>query len=159
MKYVCDQMLGTLAKWLRFLGFDTFFAIDTLKDEELLCIAQEQKRILITRDKQLVIRARKKKIPVIAISTENLDEQIILILKDKFLDDEVILSRCSLCNSVLDDIDKKDVVGKVPEKIFKFHDTFWFCPVCQKIYWMGSHYLEMRKKIRQLQNDLSQKSD
>jgi uncharacterized protein with PIN domain len=38
MKLLCDQMLGTLAKWLRIMGFDTFYANAETSDEDLLKI-------------------------------------------------------------------------------------------------------------------------
>ena len=41
MKFLCDQMLGTLAKWLRLLGFDTFYASSDISDDELLKLAKE----------------------------------------------------------------------------------------------------------------------
>ena len=52
MKFLCDQMLGTLAKWLRIYGFDTFYANRDISDSELLDISKKENRILITRDKK-----------------------------------------------------------------------------------------------------------
>ena len=54
MKFLCDQMLGSLAKWLRILGFDTFYARRDLQDEDVLNIAKKENRVLITRDVELV---------------------------------------------------------------------------------------------------------
>ena len=51
MKFLCDRMLGTLAKWLRIIGFDTSFADANIEDEKLLRLAKDEERILITRDK------------------------------------------------------------------------------------------------------------
>ena len=65
MKFLCDQMLGTLATWLRLFGFDTFYANAEMDDDELLKIAEKENRVLITRDKELIIRAKKKNIKVI----------------------------------------------------------------------------------------------
>ena len=42
MKFLCDQMLGTLAKWLRIYGFDTFYANSETGDDELLRIAKKR---------------------------------------------------------------------------------------------------------------------
>jgi len=54
MKFLCDQMLGTLAKWLRIYGFDTFYANYKISDEELIKISKDEKRVLISRDKELI---------------------------------------------------------------------------------------------------------
>jgi len=147
MKILCDQMLGTLAKWLRLLGFDTYYASMSMKDEDLMAIAQRENRYFITRDKVLVQRARRRDIPVVHIQTTNLDEQLHSVLSTNPLDETLFLSRCSVCNTLLDTISKKDVKNKVPEKVYKHQEIFWVCPSCQKIYWKGSHFDNIVKKI------------
>lgn len=59
--FLADRMLGTLAKYLRFLDYDTLSA-DTLEpgntreDTVLLGIARSDGRILLTRDRELSCR-------------------------------------------------------------------------------------------------------
>ena len=93
MKILCDQMLGTLAKWLRILGFDTFYVNDTMTDNELLDIAKNEKRIIISRDKELIVRGKKKDLTTIEINTTDLDEQLQQILKLILIDEQFVLSR------------------------------------------------------------------
>jgi len=150
MKFLCDQMLGSLARWLRLFGFDTFYANSEISDDEVLRIAENENRILITRDKELIIREKKKKIQLIETSLVDLDEQLIHVVKKEFIDEKMILSRCSLCNTILEEIKKNDVKTKVPEKVFLNNDRFWFCSKCDKIYWMGSHYNKIQSKIDQI---------
>ena len=147
MKILCDQMLGTLAKWLRILGFDTFYANAEMSDEDLLNIAKGENRTIFTRDKELIIRGKKKNLNVIAIETTDLDLQLNQALKHVNIDEKSILSRCTLCNTVLDTVEKNKVQGKVPSKVFENNEKFWFCSKCNKFYWMGSHYNEMINKI------------
>jgi uncharacterized protein with PIN domain len=151
MKILCDQMLGTLAKWLRLLGFDTYYAGMSMKDEDLMAIAQRENRCFITRDKLLVQRVKRRDIPVIHIQTTNLEEQLHRVLKDKPLDETLFLSRCSVCNTPLENINKEEVEDKVPEKVYAHQEIFWKCPGCQKIYWKGSHFDNIIKKINDLQ--------
>jgi uncharacterized protein with PIN domain len=153
MKALCDQMLGSLARWLRLFGFDTFYANQDMDDGELLKIAKKEDRVIITRDKQLIARGRKEKLPVIEINTTDLDEQLNLVLKNVDIDQKAILSRCSVCNTILDEIKKSEVKGKVPTKIFENNEKFWFCSKCDKFYWMGSHYDKIKNKITQIKND------
>lgn len=141
-------MLGTLAKWLRIIGFDTYFADQKTDDLELLKIAKKQNRVLITRDKELIQRCKKQKIKHIQMFTTDLDEQIKQILKNFELDEKLFLTRCLLCNSIVTKIDKKNVFGKVPKKVFENNDDFWYCKKCDKIYWMGTHTRNMLKKIK-----------
>lgn len=150
MKFLCDQMLGTLAKWLRILGFDTYFADEKVKDIELLNIAQDENRILISRDKELIQRCKKRQIDSIFLESKDLDEQIKKTLKNINVNKNQILTRCTVCNSILEKVEKKQVKGKVPEKVFNFKDEFWYCPNCDKFYWHGSHFDKMKQKIREL---------
>ncbi len=147
MKILCDQMLGTLAKWLRILGFDTFYANAEMSDEDLLNIAKGENRTIFTRDKELIIRGKKKNLNVIAIETTYLDLQLNQALKHVNIDENSVLSRCTLCNTMLDTVEKNEIQGKVPSKVFENNEKFWFCSKCNKFYWMGSHYNEMINKI------------
>jgi len=147
MKILCDQMLGTLAKWLRILGFDTFYANAEMSDEDLLNIAKGENRAIFTRDKELIKRVKKKNLNVIAIETTDLDLQLNQVLKHVNIDEKSILSRCTICNTVLDTVEKNKIQGKVPNKVFQNNEKFWFCSKCDKFYWMGSHYNEMINKI------------
>jgi len=147
MKLLCDQMLGTLAKWLRILGFDTFYANAEMSDEDLLNIAKGENRTIFTRDKELIIRGKKKNLNVIAIETTYLDLQLNQALKHVNIDENSVLSRCTLCNTMLDTVEKNEIQGKVPSKVFENNEKFWFCSKCNKFYWMGSHYNEMINKI------------
>ena len=150
MKLLCDQMLGSLAKWLRLLGFDTFYANAEIMDDELLDIARRDHRILITRDKELIQRAKKKNVEVIEITSIDLDQQLQRVLQHFQIKDSTILSRCTLCNSLLKEVEKKDVIGKIPEKVFEQHDRYWLCSTCNKIYWSGSHYQNIIEKIKSI---------
>ena len=150
MKYLCDQMLGTLAKWLRVFGFDTFFTNEKISDDELLSISKKENRVLITRDKVLYQRALKKEMNAFFVDTIDPDKQIRCVLKDEVVDKDKILSRCIVCNSALTYIKREDVLDKVPEKVGKYQDKFWYCSKCDKIFWKGSHYDKMLKKINEL---------
>lgn len=143
-------MLGTLAKWLRIYGFDTSYAGPDMDDDEILWVSKNEDRILLTRDKNLINSARRENIKNIKITSTELDEQIKTTLKGKNIDEDKILSRCIICNSLVYDIKKEDVRDKVPERIFKSTNKFWSCPKCQKIYWKGSHYENMIEKINYL---------
>lgn len=148
MKLLCDQMLGSLAKWLRILGFDTFYADSETTDDELLQIAKNENRILISRDKEIIFRGKRRNLDVIEIITTDLDEQLEQVLKKITIDDKAILSRCTVCNEKIETIEKSKVRDKVPKKVFENNDTFWFCTKCSKFYWMGSHYENILNKLQ-----------
>jgi hypothetical protein len=143
-------MLGTLAKWLRILGYDTFYASNEMTDDSLMEIAKREKRILITRDKDLIFRAKKQLMPTVEIKETDLIKQIRKVIKENKIDENKFLSRCSVCNTELRSISKKLVEGKVPPKVFETKEKFWYCPTCNRYYWMGSHYDDMIKRIKKI---------
>jgi len=55
-EFVLDVHLGKLARYLRFLGFDSLYRND-YSDDELAQISAEKKRILLTRDRNLLKRS------------------------------------------------------------------------------------------------------
>jgi uncharacterized protein with PIN domain len=50
-------MLGRLARWLRVLGFDTFYDA-AIADPDLVAIAAREQRVLLTRDRHLLRELR-----------------------------------------------------------------------------------------------------
>ena len=148
-------MLGSLAKWLRILGFDTFYARRDLQDEDVLNIAKKENRVLITRDVELVWKSKKNNIKTIKITSTLLDEQLAVVLKNIKIDKKSLLSRCTICNTPVETIEKHLVKKRVPKKVFENNNTFWRCPRCDKIYWKGSHFEKILGKI----NEIEKKSD
>jgi uncharacterized protein with PIN domain len=151
MKLLCDHMLGSLAKWLRIFGFDTFYPSVETTDDELLTIAVDENRLLISRDKQLIARGKKMSLTVLEVHTTDLEEQLIVVLRQIGFDTSMLLTRCIVCNTPLVSVEKRMVKPYVPLKVFETRDAFWFCPKCSKYYWMGTHYENMREKIAALQ--------
>ena len=150
MKILCDHMLGSLATWLRILGVDTFYPDNQMSDEQLLEIAAQEQRLIISRDKQLIAQGKKRKIPVLELHTTNLDEQLEAVVQAIPIETDKTLTRCTLCNTPLDSAKKEDVVGHVPPKVLQSQHEFWYCPHCNKYYWMGTHYQNMMQKITRL---------
>ena len=157
MKFIADSMLGRLARWLRLLGNDTLY-YPQIEDRLLLKIAREDKRILLTRNTRIVkIRGLQyflllkendtfKQLKKV-ISTFKLCNQ----LKD--IDEGITLSRCAICNAVLNNISKKEVKNLIPEYVYKTSDIFRQCSACGKLYWKGTHPEKFRKKLSQILQD------
>jgi len=149
-RFLCDNMLGSLAQWLRFLGYDTLYP-QAMDDTGILKWARDDDRILLTRDKELSFRAAGLGH---LVPSDVLDEQLadIRTAFDLDLHGEKLLSRCSLCNAMLIAIDSVEA-GKagVPLPIVQRHAKFWRCPGCGQVYWPGSHYERIMGKIGELE--------
>jgi uncharacterized protein with PIN domain len=138
-------MLGRLARWMRFLGFDTLYYPD-ISDSRLIRIAREQNRLILTRDTRLVkIKAVKDYLLIKANDSYNQLVEVIDTLKIKEFNP---LSRCVECNGLLIRIvDKKEVKDSVPEFVFLNFNVFLKCSDCGKIYWEGTHPKKFREKL------------
>ncbi len=67
-----DAMLGNLSRRLRWLGYDAEYRND-LPDEEMMRIAHDEDRLLVTRDREL---AGRRGVQVLYVATTDLDAQI-----------------------------------------------------------------------------------
>jgi len=149
MNFVTDRMLGKLAKELRMLGFDTVY----YRGEDaytLIKLAREEGRVILTRNTKLLPRTPKDR--VVRITEDRPSLQLRELIQKGYisLNEENLLSRCLLCNVLLDDISRDEAEGKVPDFIFYQQKEFYRCPHCLRIYWHGSHQENMKRRIDKL---------
>lgn len=149
-RFIADVMLGSLAKWLRILGFDTLY-FRNIDDSELVKIAKQEQRILLTRDTRLV--KSKKVAEHILIKANDTPGQLKEVLKS-LSSTSTSFSRCANCNGELEFADKESVSGDVPEHVILNFDSFLRCMDCGKVYWEGSHkkliYDQIRKVLEEI---------
>ncbi len=141
-KFICDFMLGRLAKWLRLLGFDTVY-YNNPDDPGILHRALKEDRIILSRSKEII-----KYKNSILIKSENIEEQLKQLKKTIKITSP--LCRCPECNTPLNIVNKEDIKDEVPKYIYKIHSDFKRCPDCGKIFWKGTHYREIKRKINEL---------
>ena len=148
-RFLVDQNVGKLTKWLRLLGYDAvFFTGDD--DNQMVKQALNENRILITRD--TAIRRRKValsgQLTVITFETEDAETQMQqLIAGLSLIEDSQPLSRCLEDNALLHSIDKTDVEKRVPTHTFKTQDEFMECPACGRVYWRGTHWQALERRL------------
>lgn len=145
MKFIADAMLGRLAKWMRIMGCDVIYFPD-MDDRQLVRIAREQGRVLLTRD-TLLLRRRGLTTPVF-IRSDNVGEQILEIRELLNSCSGELLGRCAICNGLLHVVSRKEEIrAAVPDFVYLNHDRFARCGSCGKVYWEGTHYVNIRKRI------------
>jgi uncharacterized protein with PIN domain len=147
-RFVVDTMLGTLAKWLRALGYDAAY-LPHAPDGEILALSERESRVVLTRDAELARRAG----PMgLLVGRGKLDEQLVSVAGMYPDRDFAPLTRCMECNGALSAVDKAEALadGSVPPGVAGRVADFWRCRTCGRIYWKGSHYAAMSKKIQEL---------
>jgi uncharacterized protein len=146
LKFILDVHLGRLAKFLRLCGFDTLYRND-FSDDEIACISVNEKRIILTRDRALL--KRKKVTHGYYVRSQNVVEQLKEIIRRFQLENEIReFSLCPECNSKIVTAEKEKIKNQVPEYIYKKYDQFKYCSKCKKVYWKGSHWINIKKVIK-----------
>jgi uncharacterized protein len=151
-RFVADAMLGTLARKLRALGFDTSY-YKTGEDGGLLGVAIKEGRTVLTSDRALAGRATRRGVSVVLLSQKSDGARISAIAR-VFRESGLPLERsaplCSLCGGELEVLQRKDVQGRVPKSVQDRHRLFYRCEGCGHIYWRGSHWKKLRSLARRL---------
>lgn len=146
-------MLGKLTRWLRMLGYDVEYS-SSLNDKQLMEIAKGEGRVLLTSDLDLYQQAMMQGLEAFLVEGATEAEKLANLAK-RFhlrLEIDVTVSRCPKCNTIIQPIPKREVVGRVPRMTLSRYDEFWECPGCGQIYWRGSHW----KRISKTLNDAKQ---
>lgn len=143
LRLLADCMLGKLAKWLRLMGYDTAY-YNAASDPELARRARAEGRVLLTRDRELSIR---RGLRTLLIQSEVLEEQVREIQSALGPPPHPPLSRCAVCNAVLETVSPADIADRVPPYVLRTQTEFRHCPGCKRIYWPGSHFQGMCDQI------------
>lgn len=141
-RYIADEMLIRLARWMRMAGQDVSNPPAGSDDSRLIEVALKERRILLTRDRLLARRCEKAGAGCILVRSSELDEQL-LQLKEAGLALELSPVRCTLCNGIIEEVEGSDPCDSTkPEET-----TAWRCEVCGKIYWRGTHWPRIRERL------------
>ncbi len=148
-RFIVDHNVGKLAKWLRMMGYDTLF-FNGSDDSTMIATALAEERIILTRDtgivKRRLVTSGKLK-AILPVSDEPLLQMkhvIAALNLDIYFKP---FSVCLECNRVLVEKNKEQVKEKVPPYVLKTRNQYMECPACHRIYWRGTHWQAMNKKL------------
>jgi uncharacterized protein with PIN domain len=143
--FICDFMLGRLAKWMRLLGFDTAYYRNT-NGKTIIYHSRKEGRRILTRSKILA----DKYVDAILIKSEHIMEQLKQITN--LVDIKSPFSRCPVCNIETENVRKETIKEDVPPYVFEIHNEFKRCPECGRIFWKGTHYKRIKKVINEIKS-------
>jgi len=146
--FVIDGHLGRLASHLRMLGLDCLYN-NAYEDDELVEISVEQERILLTRDRLLLMHKVITKGCLLRSldSNEQLNEVVTRYGLARWIKP---FNRCMRCNHPLEPVEKETVLEKLEPLTKRYFQEFKYCLSCDKVYWKGSHYEQMMKVITRI---------
>lgn len=147
IRFLADCNLGTLAKWLRILGYDTHYERGAA-DLEFLRKAQAENRIALTRKRDLAGRGRG--VQRLWVKSDKAPAQLKEVLEALKItpDPSRRMTLCLRCNAPLQTIPKETAEGLVPNYVYQAFDHLHRCPLCQKIYWPGTHRERIEERLR-----------
>ena len=148
VKLFADSMLGKLALWMRIMGYDVEYE-KAIEDGELVRRAQNEGRMILTRD-TLLVKRRWARDNHLFIKSDCPHEQLKEAVSFFGTDKERFLTRCLRCNAVLTDVGKELVRNSVPPYVYSTQESFSKCPLCGRIYWAGTHRENMEKEVERI---------
>ena len=147
-RFILDNHLGRLAAHLRLLGLDCLYRND-YQDEELAAVCAVERRILLTRDRCLLMR--KAVLRGRLVRSLQSGEQASEILRRYNLTSLIQpFKRCIRCNGLLQPVDKAEIDHALQPLTRLYFDDFRRCDRCGQVYWKGSHYARMQNWIDNL---------
>jgi uncharacterized protein len=148
IRFAADRMLGRLARMLRLLGYDTLYS-SSVTTAELSEIAGRGDRVILTRG---AIEKRFARVAgAFRVESEYAPEQLRQVVERFRLDTRAGLwTRCTLCNAMIERVDKAAIQGIVAPRVFQIYDGFFRCSGCGHVYWCGSHVERILRNLETL---------
>jgi uncharacterized protein with PIN domain len=146
--FVADGHLGKLVRDLRLLGIDVAYD-PAAEDRQLVAISSRDNRALLTRDRRLLMHAAVQH--GYYLRSQNPLEQTIEVLRRFDLGSILSpFSRCLRCNALLEPAEKEKVIGQLEPLTKIYYDDFRRCTGCAQVYWSGSHFTKLQKRLEQI---------
>ena len=149
IKFIVDNNVGKLAKWLRIMGYDTVF-FNAENDSNMIATALAEERVILTRDTQIMKRrvVINGQLKAILIRSDEPEQQMHQVIATLNLDCQYRpFTICLECNQPLLERSKQQVKDLVPPYVFQTQSQFMECPACHRIYWRGTHWRAMTRKL------------
>jgi uncharacterized protein with PIN domain len=145
-RFLCDEMLGRLCRYLRAAGYDVLQASGGRSDAELLRQCREEGRYFLTQDR--LIGEHKAARGVALLLPQGDLDRLAAALGAHFELDWLAhaFSRCLVDNTPLVAADA-EAVARVPADALRPDEPLCHCPMCGRVYWRGSHYKRMRARL------------
>lgn len=147
LRFLCDEMLNSLAQWLRVAGYDASSPVQGAPDRQLVDLARAEQRWLITTDTDLLDFTIA---PSYVIYLTAQDEQARLRELTLRLDLDwcfAPFSRCKNCNTPLFAASEWEIQHFYPGVSALDAHKVWACATCRQLYWEGSHVRSMRRRL------------
>lgn len=153
-KFVADGHLGKLVRDLRLLGIGVLYD-PAAEDRQLVRTGTTENRALLTRDRRLLMHSAVRH--GYYLRSQNPLEQTLEVLRRFELGSDLApFSRCLRCNATLESAEKENVIGQLEPLTRIYYDQFRRCRGCGQVYWSGSHFAKLQKRIDTILSRMSE---
>lgn len=146
--FIADEHLGKLARLLRLLGFETWYA-QGLDDARIAAQASQEGRILLTRDRDLLKRGRVHHGYWVR-SDDPVEQAQEVVRRYGLADKAKPFSLCLKCGGKLLPVDKERVLPRIPPRVRSWREEYLLCGRCNKLYWRGSHHGRLASTVKRI---------
>ncbi|MCF6177374.1 MAG: Mut7-C ubiquitin/RNAse domain-containing protein [Victivallaceae bacterium] len=147
-RFILDVHLGALTRRLRMLGFDCLYRND-YDDAKIADISVADKRIILTRDRSLLKIGKVTRGYWVRSQIPEKQVEEVLLRFDLYLQISPF-NRCISCNGQLQPVAKMEIINQLEPLTKQYYDEFYRCMECCKIFWKGSHYESMLRRIKKI---------
>ena len=151
--FVADGHLGKLVRDLRLLGVDVVYDRDA-EDRQLVEIAVAQERALLTRDRRLLMHSAVRH-GLYLRSQDPFEQTLEVLRRFELTSGNRPFGRCLRCNELLQPVDKSTVIERLEPLTKIYYERFRNCTGCGQIYWSGSHFKKLEKRIESIRAALA----
>ena len=146
-RFLCDAMLGGLARWLRVAGYSAEFDVKAA-DGDLVRRALGEGKVLLTSDRGIMERwaVETGRARAVFVPRElDVIGQLGHVLGRLGLG--LREPRCMECNGELRGVELAEVADQVPEKTSATCREFFRCAGCGRAFWHGTHWTDIRRRL------------
>jgi uncharacterized protein with PIN domain len=143
--------VGRLVKWLRMMGYDSLF-FDGSDDSQMVSQAISEDRVILTRDSEIMKRRliTSGRLKAVLMNSEEPERQMQQLMDTLDLKRRLRpFTLCLECNQPLVERNREEVKDRVPPYVYKTQSQYMECPACHRIYWRGTHWEAMIKKLKE----------
>jgi len=155
IKFIADNNVGKLARWLRLIGYDTLL-FEHKDNNRMISTALTEGRVVLTKDTEFMKRrlVTSGKLRAILIEQDEPKRQIREVVEALKLDYHFRpFSLCLECNQALVPRSREEVQSLVPPHVFQTQTQYTQCPTCRRVYWPGTHWQAMVRELQDLQRE------
>jgi uncharacterized protein with PIN domain len=161
LRFIVDHNVGKLARWLRMMGFDSRF-FNGRDDAQMVALALAEDRVLLTRDTEIMKRRviARGRLKAVLIDSEEPEQQMQQLMSALDLNSHLRpFTLCLECNQPLVERRRGEVRDRVPPYVYATQTHYMECPACHRLYWRGTHWARMSRKLNDFMNAVKNTKD